>query len=178
MEETILCYVCDVAAGREAATIAYEDDLVTALLASKPINPGQLVIVPKEHAATLAQLGEETGTHLFQVTMRLMEAIGKSGIKCDGFDPEFSEGKTSFRKHLFLTLLPRFKGDYFWLEGMRDRDLGRELSKRTSLTLWAFEHGYDAGVVLFGREEMTAEQLNEVATKICDAYKSLWPDDP
>lgn len=36
MEHITPCYLRDVAAGREAATIAYEADVVTVVLASKP----------------------------------------------------------------------------------------------------------------------------------------------
>jgi histidine triad (HIT) family protein len=172
------CYICDVLAGREAATLAYEDNLVVAVLASKPINQGELVIIPKKHASTLAQLGEETSLHLFKVTMRMMEAIGRSGIKSDGFDLQFSEGRTSFKDHLFLALLPRFKGDYIWLRGMRDRDFSSEFRERASIAFWAYQHGYDAGVVFsLGREEATPERLDEVASKLRESYESLWRDD-
>ena len=43
------CIFCRIIAGEIPSTKIYEDDLVYAFLDINPINPGHVLVIPKEH---------------------------------------------------------------------------------------------------------------------------------
>lgn len=54
-----LCYFCDIASGKKQRVhIAFEDDLVIAVLATEAVNPGQLIVFARAHVATLEEMGQ------------------------------------------------------------------------------------------------------------------------
>jgi histidine triad (HIT) family protein len=80
------CILCDIVAGDAPSSVVYEDDTVLAFMDINPINPGHIVIIPKKHVPYIADLDEDTGTHLFSITMRMVQAIRHSGVKCEGIN--------------------------------------------------------------------------------------------
>ena len=64
--------------------IAFEDDRAMAVLVTEPMNPGQFFLVPKAHVTTLDEMGEKNTAHPFEITRRLVQAIRKAGIRCEG----------------------------------------------------------------------------------------------
>ena len=50
------CVFCDIVAGREPASVVYADETVLALLDIRPLNTGHLMVIPRAHAACLADL--------------------------------------------------------------------------------------------------------------------------
>ena len=111
------CVFCDIVADTAPASIVYQDDLVVAFMDIKPINHGQLVVIPREHSTYLADMDEETGKHLFPVTMRLAQAVRNSGVKCEGINLFLADGEAAFQEifHVHLHVLPRYAGDGFGL---------------------------------------------------------------
>ena len=83
-----------------------------------PVNPGHLLVVPRLHAATLADLDEETGAHLFVAAMRLAAAVRASGVRCEGVNLFLADGEAAFQEvfHVHLHVLPRWKGDSFRID--------------------------------------------------------------
>jgi histidine triad (HIT) family protein len=81
----------------------------------RPVNPGHLVVIPREHSTYLAEMDEKTGTHLFKVTMRLAQAIRDSGVKCEGVNLFLADGEAAGQEifHLHILIFPRFKNDSF-----------------------------------------------------------------
>lgn len=112
------CVFCDIVAGTVPASIVYEDDISLAFLSIGPVNPGHLLVVPKVHAAYLADLDEEAGAHLFRVGMRLAGALRRSGLRCDGVNLFLADGEAAFQEvfHVHLHVFPRFKGDDFRID--------------------------------------------------------------
>jgi diadenosine tetraphosphate (Ap4A) HIT family hydrolase len=80
-----------------------------------PVNPGHLMVVPRRHAATLADLDEETGAHMFVVAMRMAAAVRESGARCEGVNFFLADGEVAFQDvfHVHLHVLPRWQGDSF-----------------------------------------------------------------
>lgn len=109
------CVLCEVVAGRAPASIPYKDDRVLALLDIRPVNPGHLMVIPREHATFLADLDEETGSHLFRVAMRLAAALRTSDLRCEGVNLFLADGEAAFQEvfHVHLHVIPRFRGDNF-----------------------------------------------------------------
>jgi histidine triad (HIT) family protein len=56
----------------------YEDDFVFAFLDINPLAPGHTLIVPKEPAATLAELSDESAAAIGRVLPRLCRAVARA----------------------------------------------------------------------------------------------------
>lgn len=112
------CVFCDLVAGKAPASVVYEDDATLVFLDIGPVNPGHMLIIPKAHAAGLADLDEETGAHLFRVGMRLATALRQSGVRCDGVNIFLADGEAAFQEvfHVHLHVFPRFTGDAFRID--------------------------------------------------------------
>lgn len=52
------CIFCELVAGRGAISKFYEDDLVLGLMTIGPVTEGHAMVIPKRHAAGLADLDE------------------------------------------------------------------------------------------------------------------------
>lgn len=43
------CIFCDIVAGKACASVVYEDDIVIAIMTIAPVNPGHVMVIPKNH---------------------------------------------------------------------------------------------------------------------------------
>ena len=125
------CVFCDLVAGEGEASVVYEDERVLGFMDLHPVNPGHVLLVPKEHATSMAEGDEETGAHVFTTAMRMQQAIRASGIRCEGINVFVADGEAAFQDvfHFHLHVIPRFDGDPFtihadWREAPR-ADLDR-----------------------------------------------------
>ena len=111
------CIFCQIIAGESPSSIFYEDDLVLGLMTIGPVASGHALIIPKQHAANLADLDEELGRHLWTITLRTAAAIRKSGVRYEGINLFLADGKVAFQEifHLHMHVFPRYKGDSFRL---------------------------------------------------------------
>jgi diadenosine tetraphosphate (Ap4A) HIT family hydrolase len=50
------CVFCDIVAGRGPASVVHSDENVLAFLDIRPLNTGHLLVIPRAHAAYLADL--------------------------------------------------------------------------------------------------------------------------
>ena len=75
------CIFCQIVAGKSPASIFYEDDLVLGFMTIGPVTTRHSMIIPKQHAAYLADLDEETGRHMWTITHRNAAAIRESGVQ-------------------------------------------------------------------------------------------------
>jgi diadenosine tetraphosphate (Ap4A) HIT family hydrolase len=104
---------CEIAAGREPASFVHEDDDVIAFMDIQPINPGAVVVTPRRHVPSLAELDETTGGRLFDVAVRLQLAVRRCGVRCEGINLFLSDGESAGQDvfHTHLLVVPRFAGD-------------------------------------------------------------------
>ena len=108
----------DIVAGRAPASVVHEDDTVMAFLTIGPVNPGHVLVIPKGRFVYLNDLDEETGTHLFRITMHVARAIRESGVRCEGIDLFLADGEVTFQEvgHVHMHVFPRFAGDSFRID--------------------------------------------------------------
>jgi diadenosine tetraphosphate (Ap4A) HIT family hydrolase len=83
-----------------------------------PVNPGHVLVIPKEHVAGLEHLTDETGSHLFATAMRISRALRRSPIRSEGINVFLADGEAAGQDvfHVHLHVLPRFAGDPFRVE--------------------------------------------------------------
>ncbi|MCD6494438.1 HIT family protein [Candidatus Bipolaricaulota bacterium] len=111
------CIFCDIVAGRVPASIVYRDELCCAFMDTQPINPGHVLIVPNEHVASIDNLDERVGEHLFAVAQRIARALRHSDVRCEGINLFLADGQAAGQEvfHVHLHVFPRFADDGFGL---------------------------------------------------------------
>jgi histidine triad (HIT) family protein len=109
---------CEIVAGREPGSFAYEDGSVVAFMDLAAANPGHLLVVPRRHAPSLADLDEADGARLFLVAMRMAAAVRDSGVRCEGVNVFLADGEAAGQEvgHVHLHVLPRWSGDSFHVD--------------------------------------------------------------
>jgi histidine triad (HIT) family protein len=65
------CIFCQIVAGRAPASVVYEDESVLALMNIRPIHPGELMVIPKEHVDHFCNLPDELACHILVQAQRL-----------------------------------------------------------------------------------------------------------
>ncbi len=93
----------------------YEDDKVIGAMDIQPVNLGHVLIIPKIHAAHLADLPPDLGTHMFKVAIEVSGALRASGVHCEGVNLLLADGEAAGQEilHVHLHVFPRFQGDGF-----------------------------------------------------------------
>ena len=109
------CIFCDIIRGQAPASVVYADEQVIAFMDIQPVLAGHLLVIPRAHAASLAELDPETGAHLFRVGMKLAAAMRRSALRCEGINFFLADGAAAGQDvfHVHLHILPRFQGDGF-----------------------------------------------------------------
>jgi histidine triad (HIT) family protein len=93
----------------------YEDDVCSAFMDIQPVNPGHVLVVPKVHAAHLADLPPATGAAMFRIAQRIAAALRASGVPCEGVNLMLADGEVAGQDvfHAHLHVIPRFRDDGF-----------------------------------------------------------------
>jgi histidine triad (HIT) family protein len=111
------CVFCDIVAGHAPASILFQDERTITFLDHRPVTPGHMLVVPRRHAAFLADLDPEDGAQLFRVGQRGAAALRASSLRCEGVNFHLADGEVAGQEvfHVHLHVLPRFTGDGFGL---------------------------------------------------------------
>jgi histidine triad (HIT) family protein len=120
------CIFCEILAGRLPASVVFRDRLCMAFMDIQPVNAGHVLVVPEDHVASLADLPEDTGAHVFRAAKRVAAALYESGLDCEGVNLFLADGEAAGQEvfHVHLHVFPRFHGDGFGLRfglGYADR---------------------------------------------------------
>lgn len=101
--------------GKVPASFVYRDEKVSAFMDIQPINPGHVLVIPNREVASLTDLDEETGAHLFRIGHRIAKALRQSGLQCEGVNLFLADGQAAKQDvfHVHLHVFPRFRGDNF-----------------------------------------------------------------
>jgi histidine triad (HIT) family protein len=109
------CVFCDILAGELPSSIVYQDEICSAIMDIQPVNPGHLLVISNDHAVGLADLDPNVGAHMFTVAQRIAQALGDSGLRCEGVNLFVADGAAAGQEvfHVHLHVIPRFRGDGF-----------------------------------------------------------------
>jgi diadenosine tetraphosphate (Ap4A) HIT family hydrolase len=91
------CIFCQIIDGKAEVSTAYEDDTVIAIMTIGPINPGHMMVIPRKHFASMRDMDEDTGMHLFKITLRMEQAIRNSGVRCEGINLFLADGEAALQ---------------------------------------------------------------------------------
>lgn len=129
------CTFCDLIRGAAEVSVCYEDADAIAFMDIQPVNAGHVLVVPRQHYESLLDVPQELGAHLFNVTMRLANAVrrvtGSEGMNLV-VNSGVAAGQDVFHYHVHI--IPRRKGDGFDIELPF---AGSEMPDRTLLDMTA-----------------------------------------
>ncbi len=106
------CIFCKLANGDIPTNVIYEDDTFTVILDTSPATRGHALILPKDHAANIYDLPEETASKVFVLAKKLATKMTDI-LGCDGFNIIQNNGEVAGQTvfHFHLHLIPRYFGD-------------------------------------------------------------------
>ncbi|HWR54833.1 MAG TPA: HIT family protein [Bryobacteraceae bacterium] len=110
------CKFCEIAAGATTHAV-FEDAGSIAFLDTRPLFPGHVLLIPREHIETLPELPPEAVGPFFRnaqlLTRAVQEAMGADGV-LNAVNNVISQSVP----HLHLHIVPRRRGDglrgFFW----------------------------------------------------------------
>ena len=97
--------------------MVWEDDLALAFLDHRPLFPGHVLLIPRRHYETLADLPAELVGRYFGAARRLEEAVVKA-MQAEGSFVAINNKVSQSVPHLHVHIVPRRKKDglrgFFW----------------------------------------------------------------
>jgi histidine triad (HIT) family protein len=120
------CLFCKIVAGEIPATRVREDERTVAFMDINPATRGHLLVIPREHAVDLTEIGPEDLAACMEAAQAL--AIGvKEKLGADGVNVLNSCGRAAWQTvfHFHLHVIPRYKNDPLrlpWLPEPGDRE--------------------------------------------------------
>ena len=111
------CTFCEIVAGRLSAHVVLDDEVTMAFLDHRPLFPGHVLLVPREHHETLTDLPAALVDPLFQRARALSGAVER-GMGAQGTFVALNNKVSQSVPHLHVHVVPRTKGDglrgFFW----------------------------------------------------------------
>lgn len=107
------CLFCKIVRREIPASVLAEDEYTIAFMDIRPINPGHFLVIPKAHAAHLADLPPGAGGRVFEMARVLAAALCRSGVGCEGVNFHLADGEVAGQEilHVHLHVYPRRSGD-------------------------------------------------------------------
>jgi histidine triad (HIT) family protein len=111
------CLFCKIAAGAVPAQVVLDEEGVLAFLDHRPVFPGHVLVVPRGHVETLADLPVAEIPVLFGAVQRLARAVER-GLAADGTFVATNNKVSQSVPHLHVHVVPRRRKDglkgFFW----------------------------------------------------------------
>ncbi len=107
------CVFCKIVRRELPVSVLAEDEDSLAFMDIRPINPGHFLVIPKAHAAHLADLPAGAGGRMFEMARDLAAALYRCGVKCEGVNVHLADGEVAGQEifHVHLHVYPRYPGD-------------------------------------------------------------------
>ncbi len=108
------CIFCDLIRGAAEVSICYEDSVAIAFLDIQPVNPGHVLVVPREHYEVLQDIPKDVGAHLYMVAAKLIPRVQTASGASD-MNIVVNSGAAAGQNvmHYHIHLIPRRDGDGF-----------------------------------------------------------------
>lgn len=111
------CLFCQIVAGAVPATVVLDEQAVVGFLDIRPVFPGHVLVVPREHHETLTDLPTPMLEPLFRAAQRVAGAV-TTGLGAQGTFVAMNNRVSQSVPHLHVHVVPRTKGDglrgFFW----------------------------------------------------------------
>jgi len=92
------CIFCAIVAGTADSSTGYADEHVVAFMDIQPVTPGHLLVIPRDHLPSLADVPPSMAGHIFTVGQRLAASLRRSGCPAKGSTCSLLTGRRHFRR--------------------------------------------------------------------------------
>jgi len=123
------CVFCAIIDGKSEANEIFSDDVAVAFLDETPLFAGHVLVVPRVHVVTLANLASDVVGPFFERVQRMSVAV----VEAMGAQGTFVANNNIVSQsvaHLHVHVVPRTKGDglrgFFWPRHPYDSDEHRD----------------------------------------------------
>ena len=108
------CIFCKIIAGEIPCAKIYEDELVLAFLDIAPINPGPVLVIPKEHHQSASTIPENVAGRMLKVASKI-GIILKRREEYDAYNLHLADGTAAGQvvMHAHMHVVPRGVEDNF-----------------------------------------------------------------
>lgn len=111
------CLFCEIAQGRAKAYFVYEDEAFVGFLDIRPLFEGHVLVAPRAHVPTLAELDVALGSALLGTVQRVMRGL-EGGLGAAGTFVATNNKISQSVPHLHVHVVPRRPKDglkgFFW----------------------------------------------------------------
>lgn len=111
------CLFCDVVSGALPVRSVLSDDVAVAFLDRSPVFKGHVLVVPRRHTLTLADLDVDLVGALFERVQRVSARM-PAALGCDGTFVAINNVVSQSVAHLHVHVVPRRRKDglrgFFW----------------------------------------------------------------
>lgn len=103
------CLFCRIVRGEIPAKKVYEDSSTFAFLDINPRNPGHTIVIPRKHAETILDMGEDEAGALFRSVLKVSKMVA-NGTQAHGISIAQSNGKAAGQviAHVHFHVIPRY----------------------------------------------------------------------
>lgn len=123
------CVFCEIINGSASADIVLSDEHFIAFLDHRPLFPGHVLLMPRNHVATLSELDDRQTGPLMLCAKRLSVAVERA-VQAEGTFVAINNRVSQSVAHLHVHVVPRRKGDglkgFFWPRHAYESDEQRE----------------------------------------------------
>ena len=111
------CVFCGIVAGTAPADVVLDDDVAVAFLDVRPLFPGHVLVVPRDHVVTLADLAPGSIGPFFE-RVRRISVVLPAVLGAQGTFVANNNVVSQSVAHLHVHVVPRTRGDglrgFFW----------------------------------------------------------------
>lgn len=100
-----MCVFCEIIAGNIPSTKVYEDDMILAFKDINPVAPVHIVVVPKEHIESAADVTDSNSKYIARIFEKMPEIAKSQGIESFRIINNCGEDAGQTVKHLHFHLI-------------------------------------------------------------------------
>ncbi len=106
------CLFCKILRGSLPAAQVFQDVRVIAFLDIQPVNPGHVLLVPRDHHPTLSDVPDDLAAHAGSLLPRLCRAV-RAATGAEALNIVVNHGRTAGQTidHVHWHVIPRHPGD-------------------------------------------------------------------
>ena len=112
-----VCKFCQIGGHVLPSYVVFEDSISLAFLDNRPLFPGHVLLIPKQHFETLADLPADLSGVFFRNVQLLAQAV-ELGMQAEGTFVAINNRVSQSVPHLHVHIVPRKKKDglrgFFW----------------------------------------------------------------
>jgi histidine triad (HIT) family protein len=111
------CVFCSIVAGDTPAHVVLDDEVAVGFLDVRPLFPGHVLLVPRDHHETLTDVPPERVGPFFERVQRMASTV-QEAMGAQGTFVAMNNTVSQSVPHLHVHVVPRTKGDglkgFFW----------------------------------------------------------------